>query len=125
MFRLMRIAAVAVLAAAIAALPIVLDRCAESCEAHQHSAAAPPTCLHAAIPGTKISSAPTVCGHDHGATAVGPAKSSTPSAGTYSIVTIDGGIDGRPPANARVGVLPHSPPNSSLSLDRRSLPLRV
>ena len=54
MFRSARLAVAALLALAIAALPVVLDRCAESCEAHQHVVAATPACHHAASTGTHL-----------------------------------------------------------------------
>src|SRR5882672_6456461 len=90
MFRATRIAVAAILALAIAALPVVLDRCAESCEAHRHTVASTPTCHHAASTGTHISHVPTSCGHDHNATAVTVAKSAATTARTFdSIVAVE------------------------------------
>src|SRR5258707_13049561 len=80
MFRATRIAIAALLAVTITALPIVLDRCAESCEAHRHSAAVTPPCHHASATGAHVSSVPTPCGHDHSASAVPGRSSPAPSA---------------------------------------------
>jgi hypothetical protein len=77
--RATRIAVVAVLALAIAALPIVLDHCTASCEMHRHTAVETTAgCHHLSPPHVRISSPPSPCGHDHTAvvatSAVAPAK---------------------------------------------------
>jgi hypothetical protein len=126
MFRAARIAIAAVLALAVAALPIVLDRCAESCEAHRDTIASTPACHHVASTGTHISQVPAACGHDHNGTAATAAKSSPPTGRTFdSIVTVDSQRAAAPPAPAHLNVHPHSPPGSSSTFGRRSLPLRV
>jgi hypothetical protein len=126
MFRATRIAVAAVLALAIAALPVVLDRCAESCEAHRNAVASTPACHHATSTGTHISQVPTPCGHDHNGTAVTTAKSPTPTAPSFdSVVTMDSQVTVAPTAAADLRVWPHSPPDFSPTLDGRSLSLRV
>jgi hypothetical protein len=126
MFRATKTAVAAILALAIAALPVVLDRCAESCEAHRHTVASTPACHHAAATGTHISHVPTPCGHDHNATAVTAAKSSAPTGRAFdSIVAVETQATVAPPTAADLRVRPHSPSDASPTLDRRSLPLRL
>jgi len=126
MFRATRIAVAATLALAIAALPVVLDRCAESCEAHRNTVASTPACHHATSTGTHISHAPAPCGHDHNGTTVTAANNSAPKVRVFdSIVAVDSRLAFAPPAAAELRVRPHSPQSSSPTLDRRSLPLRV
>jgi len=125
MFRATRIAVAANLALAVAALPIAIDRCAESCEAHQNTVASTPACHHAAPTGIQISQVPTPCGHDHNAAAVTATNSSVPTGRAFGSIVL---VDTQPvalPTAADVRVRPHSPTNFSPTLDRRSLPLRV
>jgi hypothetical protein len=125
MFRTTRTVA-AVLALAIIAMPVVLDRCAELCEAHHDTVASAPACHHAASSGTRIAPVPTQCGHDHTGTAVTAAKSSAPTGRAFdSIVAIDTQQALESPVATNLGVRPHSPPALCLSLDGHSLPLRV
>ena len=126
MFRATRTAVAALLALAIAVLPVVLDRCADSCEAHQHNVASTPACHHAASTGTHVSQVPSPCGHDHNATALTVAKRPAPTERAFdSIVAIKNEPAMAPAMAAGLRVRPHSPPDSSPNLDRRSLPLRV
>ena len=121
----MRIAVAAILAMAIAALPVMLDRCAEPCEAHQDTVASTPACHHAASTGTHISQVPTPCGHDHNGT-VTATNSSVPTGRAFdSIVLVGTQATVALPTAADLHVRPHSLPRSSPTLDRRSLPLRV
>lgn len=126
MFRATRIAVAAIVALAIGVLPVVLDRCAESCEAHRNTVASTPACHHAAPTGTHISHGPAPCGHDHNATAVTAAKSPAPTGRAFdSIVAMDSQPAVAPATAADLRVRPHSPPDFSATLDCRSLPLRV
>jgi hypothetical protein len=126
MFRATRSAIAAILALAIAALPVVLDRCAESCEAHQNTVASTPACHHAASTGTHISHVPSPCGRDHNETAVTAANNAARAGRAFdSVVLVDAQPTVEPPTAADLRVQRHSPPNSSPTLDRRSLPLRV
>jgi hypothetical protein len=69
MLRAFRTAAASVLALAIAALPVVLERCVDSCARHDGSAfAAVPACHHAASAAERVGRAPLACGHDHSGT---------------------------------------------------------
>jgi len=66
MFRATRTAVAGVLAAAIAALPVVLGRCAVSCEMHRHSAVeTTASCHHVSPPRVRLSPPPSPCGHNH------------------------------------------------------------
>jgi hypothetical protein len=126
MLRATRKAVAALLGLAIGALPAVLDRCAQSCEANRHTIASTPVCHHATSTGTQISQIPAQCGHDHNGTAVMAAKSPPPTGRAFdSIVTVDSQLTVAPPSAAVLRVRPHSPPDSSTTLERRSLPLQV
>ena len=126
MFRATRTAVTALLALAIAALPVVLERCDASCEAHRHTVASTPTCHHTASTVTRISEAPAPCGHDHATTVVTAAKGPAPTGRTFdSIVAVETRLTVASPTATDLRVRPHSPPNSSATVDRRSLPLRV
>lgn len=125
MCRPTRVAVAAVLALTVAALPVVLDRCAESCEAHRDTIASAPACHHVTSTGTHVSEVPPSCGHDHNGTAV-TTKSPAPTGRAFdSIVTLDRQLAVAPPAAADLRFRPHSPSDSSPALGRRSLPLRV
>jgi hypothetical protein len=126
MSRAARVTVATLLALAVAALPLVLDRCADSCEAHQHIVASTPACHHAASTGTHLSNVPSRCGHDHNATALTAAKRPAPTERAFdSIVATDSEQTIAFAVAAGLRVRPDSPPESSPTLDRRSLPLRV
>ena len=126
MVRATRTVVAALLALAIAALPVILDRCADSCDAHQLVAASTPACHHAASTGTHVSKAPPRCGHDHNATALTAAKDAAPAGRAFSVsVAIDHESAIVFALAGGLRVRPHSPPGSSPTIDRRSLPLRV
>lgn len=126
MLRVTRIVVATVVALTIAALPVVLDRCTESCEAHQNAVASTPPCHHVAATGAQISQAPSRCGHDHSGTPVVAAKSPAPSERAFaSTATVDHQPTVAPPSAASLRLRSDAPPDSSPSLDARSLPLRV
>ena len=55
-----------VLTVACATLPLVLDQCAASCEAHSPATSTSgPSCHHAASTPVRVGSVPAPCGHDH------------------------------------------------------------
>src|SRR5438128_581649 len=125
MSRVTRVATSGVLALAVAALPAVLDRCAASCAAHHDAAARTPSCHHVTPPATRIGPVPTPCGHDHNGTVVTSATSSAVGRSIGSVaVTVVLPVPFAPVASDR-GVLRVSPPGASVTLDGRSLPLRL
>ena len=127
MFLPMRMATAAVLALALAALPVVLDRCAESCDAHPHAIASTPSCHHATSTKTRIRQVPARCGHDHNGTAVTPALRATPAGRSVDSMVAAVGLPGSlAPVTFDRRVPIHAPPGpSSLTPDHRSLPLRI
>jgi hypothetical protein len=126
MFRVTRIAIAAVLALAVAALPLMLDRCSESCDPHRSAVVNTPACHHTASSGTHITKAPASCGHDHNANAVTAAKSVAPTDHAFAFTALAGSRRSfAPPAEADVRADPHAPPDVSPPLAGRSLPLRV
>lgn len=126
MFRATRIAVAAALALAVAALPLMLDRCAEACDAHQSAVANVPACHHVTSTGTHITNAPASCGHDHSATAVTAPKTLAPTGRAFALAAITAGqLMVASAVEADVRVDPHSPPDTSPPLAGRSLPLRV
>ena len=126
MFRATKIAVAAVVALAMALLPVVLDQCAGSCEAHRHTIASTPACHHTTSTGTHIAHVPIPCGHDHNGTAITAAANPAPTGKAFdSVVAVDSQPTLVSPAAASLRVQPHSPPGASLTRDRRSLPLRV
>lgn len=126
MFRVTRIAVAAILALAIAGLPVMLDRCAESCEAHGATAVSTPACHHAVASGPHITKAPAPCGHDHNGTAVTAAKSFAPTGRAFAVTaTAASQFSITVPVGAGLRADPHAPPDSSPPLSGRSLPLRV
>ena len=126
MFRATKVAVAAVVALAMAVLPVVLDQCAGSCEAHRDTVASTPACHHTTSSGTHIAHVPIPCAHDHNGTVITAANNPAPTGTAFHSVAA---VDSRPtlvsPAAASLRVRPHSPPSSALTLDRRSLPLRV
>jgi hypothetical protein len=117
---------VALVALVMAALPVVLDRCAESCRERHAAVADTPSCHHATSASNRIGQVPASCGHDHNATTVTSAKSPLPTVRMLdSMIAGDTthGYVSSGQVNRRV--LPHSLSASSHPPDGRSLPLRV
>src|SRR3954454_14666088 len=126
MFRVLRVAVAAVLTIAVGALPLLVDRCAASCDAHQATATAAPACHHTAGTGTHLTQVPSSCGHDHNGTAVTPAKSSVPTDRSFAfLATSHSPFSIESPVRAGVPVSPHASPGTQSSLGGRTLPLRV
>jgi hypothetical protein len=126
MFRVTRIAVAAVLAVAVAALPLILDRCAASCDAHQGTVATGSTCHHVTATGTHLTPAPASCSHDHNGTAVTAANGFAQTGRAFALVaTASSQPSVLPPAETGVRVAPHAAPDLSPPLAARSLPLRV
>jgi hypothetical protein len=126
MFRATRIAVAAVVAVAIGVLPLVLSRCAESCEAHRPSVASTPACHHVTSTGPHIAQVPSSCGHDHSGTTVVAVKDPVLTWRTFdATVAVDALSTLAALAWANLRLPPHSPPDASLTIGRRSLPLRV
>src|SRR3954451_12574199 len=126
MLRVLRVAVAAVLTIAVGTLPLLVDRCAASCDAHQATATAAPACHHATATGTHLTQVPSSCGHDHNGTAVTAAKSSVPTDRSFALLaTPPSEFWIESPVRADVPVSPHAPPGTPLSLGGRTLPLRV
>ena len=118
-----RIFTVAALTAALGGLPIVLDQCAESCDAH--AAAAAPACHHAQTAGAHVGKAPAGCPHDH-TVAIGAAlRGPSVLPDTFSALTLVAAPDAV--ADTLVSRISpaHIPPDPVTPLHARSLPLRV
>jgi hypothetical protein len=83
MARLLRIAAAVVMTVACAAVPLVGDWCAASCEAARVAGldAAPP-CHHAAAPAARIGQQPSPCGQAHHAVVIEAAATIARAGGT-------------------------------------------
>ena len=79
MFRATKIAVAAVVALAMAVLPVVLDQCAGSCEAHRDTVASTPACHHTTSTGTHIAHVPNPCAHDHNGTVITTANNPAPT----------------------------------------------
>ena len=115
----------AVLALAVAAMPILLDHCAESCEAHHATVASTPACHHAGSTGTRVGHVPLPCGHDDAGVSAPAVKSAPLSGGSDSIVPIQ--FVGASFTSAAVDkcLSSHAPPGSSSPLGTHTLPLRI
>ena len=114
---------VAALTAALGGLPIVLDQCAESCDAH--AAAAAPACHHTQTAGAHVGKAPAGCPHDHTVTIGAAVRWPSVLPDTFRALT----LVAAPDAVADTLVSPispaHIPPDRVTPLHARSLPLRV
>src|ERR1700676_4778239 len=87
MIRATEIAVAAVVALAMAVLPLVLDQCAGSCEAHRDAVASTPACHHTTSTGTHIAHVPNPCAHDHNRTVIAAANNPAPTGmGFHSVV---------------------------------------
>src|SRR3954452_24807096 len=119
-----RIAVAVIVAVAVA--PLLLDRCAESCDAHQSALAGAPACHHATSTGTHVTRLPASCGHDHNATALTAGKTLAPTASAFDLVAaVNHSLSVLTPPAPDTRVDPHRPPDTSPALAARSLPLRV
>jgi len=114
----------AILVLALAALPVVLDRCAARCEAHDDTATAP-TCHHAASTQARLSHAPVPCGHDHSGTTVASAKTVRATDHGSDSIAVAPHATPMPPLVADLGIRLHSPPTSPPALVTTPLPLRI
>jgi hypothetical protein len=127
MVRTTRVVLAAVLAVAVAALPLMLDQCSATCEAHHDSVASTPACHQTATATTfLVGHAPTSCGHDHNGTLVtadnGLTATSRPLVASVAIVP----IPVSPAIAIKQHLRNHAPPGTaSTLLDRSSLPLRI
>ena len=126
MFRASRFMVAIALALAIAGLPVILDQCAESCDAHAVTASTTPPCHHAVAAGIHFTKAPTTCGYDHTGFEFTGVKSFAPTDLVFAMAAIIARIVTIVPASsddARFALTtpPHAPPPSFA----RSLPLRV
>jgi hypothetical protein len=127
MVRTTRVVLAAVLTVAVAALPLMLDQCSATCEAHHDSVASTPACHHTGTAAVLlVGHAPSPCGHDHNGTLVtadnGLTTTSRPLVASVAIVAI--------PVNSAIAIKRyvhnHAPPGTaSTVLDRSSLPLRI
>src|SRR3984893_12855968 len=118
MFRATKMAVAAVVTLAMAVLPVVLDQCAGSCEAHRHTMASTPACHHTTSTGTHIAHVPIRSGHDHNGTGITAANNPAPTGKAFdSIVAVDSQPPLVSPAAESLRVRPHSPPSSSLIRD--------
>jgi hypothetical protein len=125
MVRAARLATTAALVTMLACLPVMLDQCSGSCDAHQAGVAATPPCHHAQSTGARLGAAPTACNHDHTASAGAVQDVSSVSYRTLGIVAVIA-TPHLPSAAHVVRVLStHAPPGSSGPLHTGSLPLRV
>jgi len=120
-----RTATAAVLAIAVAALPLVLDRCAASCEARHDRVESTPSCHHTSSTALHVGRVPAPCGHDHGGIVVSAAASAAARVRTLGSVAASFAVPPITTPLSRRVVLNHAPPGSSLTLDTRSLPLRI
>jgi hypothetical protein len=126
MFRVIRIAVAAVLALAVATLPVMLDRCGVSCEAHQATVASTPACHDAAASGTHVARVPAPCGHDHADTTIIAANGFAASARAFALTAIvsnQPAVVAPPRPGARIN--PHATPNSLPARLALSLTLRL
>lgn len=127
MFRKLRVVLAAVLALAVASLPLMLDQCSATCEAHHDSVASTPACHHSGTTtALHLRHAPNSCGRDHNGTLVtadnGLTAPSRPLVASVAVLAI--------PVNPAVAInqhlRTHAPPGpASTLLDRSSLPLRI
>lgn len=111
----------AALVLALACLPVVLDQCVASCDAHQAAATTPP-CHHIQSTGTRFSHATTGCNHDHASVGAAQSASSVPQR-TFAVA-----VRPSPPLPAmRLSRLrsTSAPPGSPGPIPSSSLPLRI
>jgi len=121
-----RSATAAVLALALAALPLVLDQCAAACAAHEAAVASTPACHHASPVKNQVGRTPAPCGHDHrGPVVTAESRPAAPLLGLDSMVAVLVIPAALTPTAADRPVLTHAPPGASLTPDTRSLPLRI
>jgi len=126
MFRGARIALVAVLAIAVASVPLILDQCAATCEMHHETVASTPACHHSGTASAHLGQTPQPCGHDHNGTSVTSDGGSIPTIRNFAMGTA---IVLMPISPALVGTSQtlhtYAPPGPLPQFDRRSLTLRI
>ena len=128
MFRNSRVVLAAVLALAVATLPLMLDQCSAACEAHRDSVASTPACHHTGTTAAfHLGHAPNSCGHDHNGTLVTADNGLTTAASRPLVASVAViAIPVNPAAAINHHLRTHAPPGpGSTLLDRSSLPLRL
>ena len=126
MLRSARIALVPVLAIAIAAVPLILDQCAATCEMHHETVASTPACHHSGTASAHLGRTPQPCGHDHSGSSVTPDGGSIPTVRNFAMGTAIALMPLTPALVATSQTLhTHAPPGPSPQFDRRSLTLRI
>jgi hypothetical protein len=115
----------AVLAHAVAGLPVLLNRCAASCETQHEAAASTPSCHHASSTGTRMGHVPLPCGHDHDGVLIPAVRSAPLSGGFDSIVPIQIASASFISSAGDERLRDHAPPGSSSALNAQALPLRI
>jgi hypothetical protein len=119
----MRASTALALALAVFALPLMLDLCDASCEAHRARAStSAPACHHSSPVTTRIERVPNPCGHDHNGTVITStaesASTQRPCPATMAVVANQ--ITGEPATAAtrtsvEVENSPHDPLSHQLS----------
>jgi len=126
MTRTLTTAIAAVLAFTVAALPVILDRCATTCEARQ-DVSTTPVCHHASDSETQVAPLPVACGHDHGETVVTTAKN-VDAGGRPALHALDAvnvALADRFASASRRLLAGQSPPGLPSSFASVSAPLRI
>jgi hypothetical protein len=125
MFSTIRAASAAVLACALIASPLALDRCSAFCEMHHDAVTSTPSCHHTASTAMRFGRAPAPCGHDHNATSARIAAGLV----TLERVVHSAIADLIAPADmsdaSRELVFTQRLPDNSSTSHDRSLPLRI
>ena len=128
MLALVRAATAAFVAVALAALPVLLDRCETSCDVHRAAAAAAasPSCHHGPPPGSRVGGSPAPCGHDHsGTVATAAVGAASPTRGGASIVADVAPATASAHAAVVRFVRTHAPPGLLTAFPPTPLPLRI
>jgi len=122
----MRVTTATVVLFAVVAVPLVLDQCAATCDAHRDVAISTPKCHHSGSAGTHIGATPRPCGHDHSGAAATASKSADPSSQRIALMSA---IAPAPTSYVAVDRLlhasSHAPPGPRTSVVSQSPPLRI
>jgi len=121
-----RAAAAAVVAFALAAVPVFLDRCAVSCDAHRDASLSrsSPECHHAQTPGSRVGARPSPCGHDHSGASAAAGASEAPRTRAPLAAHVTIAPDSTPPVSVAVAPL-RAARGLPSALPPTSLPLRI
>jgi hypothetical protein len=121
----LRAASAAILAVALALLPLALDRCSVLCETHHAMAVSAPSCHHGTPAAARIAGGATACAHHHNSAIAAASRAVLTPERDSQTGTVVSTSPADTPGSPRESVVRRLPPDPSSRPQDRSLSLRI